>query len=161
MNVILWPDPRLSKAAVPAPVDDALRAIGERLLAVVIAAPAYGLAAAHIGEVAPVVVITMDEAGQDRRILFNPKVISAAEETAPGTEGSVSLPDIRVEISRPIWCELAYEDAEGQKQSARLEGFAARVAQHEIDQMNGVFFLDRLSRLKRDMALKKWKKRAG
>jgi peptide deformylase len=161
MDVVLWPDPRLSRAAAAAPVDDVLRGVGERLLAVVIAAPAYGLAAAHIGEVAPVVVITMDEAGRDRRILFNPKIVATAEEAAPATEGSVSLPDIRVEITRPVWCEVAYEDAEGQPHTLRLEGFAARVAQHEIDQMNGVFFLDRVSRLKREMALKKWKKRAG
>jgi peptide deformylase len=118
--VILWPDPRLTEVATPAPVDAELRLIGERLLATVIAAPAYGLAAAHIGEVAPVVVITMDQAGRDRRVLFNPRITATAAETVQGAEGSVSMPGIQVEIARPVWCELAFDDADGHAKTLRL-----------------------------------------
>ena len=69
------------------------------------------------------------------------------------------MPGIEVEITRPVWAEIAWDDESGIRQSRRFEGLRARIAQHEIDQVNGVFFLDRLSRLKRDMVLKKWKKR--
>ena len=122
-------------------------------------AKAYGLAAAHIGEVEPVVVISGDPAGRDYLLLFNPSVTAVASETEPGEEGSVSLPGVRVEIHRPVWAEIRYMDTDGKPQTARFERFAARVALHEIEQMNGVFFLHKLSRLKRQMILKKAKKR--
>jgi peptide deformylase len=141
-------------------VDDELRAIGEQLLAAAVDAKAYGLAAAHIGEVAPVVVVTAAESPEphDYSLLFNPRVIAVADTTEKGEEGSVSLPGARVDIERPVWAEIAFMDVAGVVQTRRFEGFAARVALHEIEQMQGVFFLDRLSRLKRDMALKRAKK---
>lgn len=150
----------MTRAAAPRGfVDDALRAVGERLLAAAKDAKAYGLAAAHIGEVEPVVVVSGDPEGRDYLLLFNPAVTAVAAETEPGEEGSVSLPGVRVTIDRPIWAEVSYMDAQGKPQTARFERFAARVAQHEIEQMNGVFFLSKLSRLKREMILKKAKKR--
>ena len=91
--------------------------------------------------------------------MFNPRISAIAPETEPGEEGSVSLPGVRVEIHRPVWAEVGYMDADGDFQTARFERFAARVALHEIEQMNGVFFLHKLSRLKREMILKKAKKR--
>lgn len=140
-------------------VDDALRAIGERLLAAAKEAGAYGLAAAHIGEVAPVVVISAD--AREHRLLFNPRIVGVAAERETGEEGSVSLPGVRVEIGRPVWADVESMDAGGQVHSERFDGFLARVAQHEIEQMQGIYFLDRLSRLKREMVLKKLRKQAG
>jgi peptide deformylase len=99
-----------------------------------------------------------DAEGREYLLLFNPVLTAVASETEPGEEGSVSLPGVRVIIDRPAWAEVAYMDAEGNPQTARFERFAARVAQHEIEQMNGVFFLQKLSRLKRDMVLKKMRK---
>ena len=122
-------------------------------------AKAYGLAAAHIGEVAPVVVISGDPEGRDYLLLFNPAITGVAAEAEAGEEGSVSLPGVRVSIDRPVWAEVNYMDAGGRSQTARFERFAARVALHEIEQMNGVFFLSKLSRLKREMILKRAKKR--
>lgn len=161
MAIISYPDMRLQTVAPNRDVDDSLRAIGERLLAAVREANAYGLAAAHIGEVAPVVVICRDAERPEREILYNPSILAVSTETARGEEGSVSLPGVRVEIARPVWAEIAWQDAQGTAHAEKLEGFAARVALHEIEQMNGIFFLDRLSRLKRDMALKKARKLAG
>jgi peptide deformylase len=114
----------------------------------------------HIGAVAPVVVVSVaaDPQHRDYRLMYNPEVANAAAETAGGPEGSVSLPGVTVVIERPVWAEIRYDDAGGSRQSLRLEGWPARVAQHEIDQMNGIFFLERVSRLKRDMALKKFRK---
>ena len=129
------------------------------MLAAAKEAKAYGLAAAHIGEVAPVVVISGDPEGRDYLLLFNPAITGVAAETEAGEEGSVSLPGVRVCIDRPVWAEVNYMDAEGRSQTARFERFAARVALHEIEQMNGVFFLSKLSRLKREMILKRAKKR--
>jgi len=163
MAIVSYPDPRFAQKAVARPVDDNLRAIGAALLKTAQDTPAYGLAAVHIGEVAPVVVIsTVAQPGRhEHKLLFNPEIIAVSDELAAGPEGSVSMPDVQVEIERPIWAEIAFDDESGTRQSQRFEGLPGRIAQHEIDQMNGVFFLARLSRLKRDMVLKKWKKRAG
>ena len=138
-----------------------LLATGARLLAAAEAAKAYGLAAAHIGEIAPVVVISEDVEPRDYLLLYNPRVVAVSDTVEKGEEGSVSLPGARVQIERPAWAEIAFMDETGARQSRRFEGFLARVALHEIDQMQGVFFLDGLSRLKREMALKKAKKLAG
>jgi peptide deformylase len=122
-------------------------------------ANAYGLAAAHIGDVAPIIVIGGEQEPRNHRLLYNPRVVAVAEETAKGEEGSVSLPGARAQIVRPVWAEVAFMDESGQPRTERFEGFLARVVLHEIEQMEGRFFLDGLSRLKRDMAMKKAKRR--
>ena len=157
---ILYPDPRLSQpATATGAIDDALRATGKRLFYAAKAAKAHGLAAVHIGEVAPIVVVG---GGPDEyRLLFNPKVTAVSDGHEIGEEGSVSLPGVRANLDRPLWAEIAYQTDTGAAATERFNGFGARVVLHEIDQMNGIFFLDRLSRLKRDMALKKAKKRGG
>lgn len=159
--IVAWPDPRLTRKAEPRPLDDGLRAIGNRLLEATRAANAYGLAAVHIGPVAPVVVISADEdpSKRDYLVLYNPEIVATDGPTIPGPEGSVSMPGVEVEILRPYAAEIAWDDDAGTRQQRRFEGLPARIAQHEIDQLNGTFFLERLSRLKRDMVLKKWKKR--
>jgi peptide deformylase len=155
-----YPDLRLGRAATPRPVDDAMAEVGEKLKAAAMEVQAYGLAAAHLGEVEPLVVISIapDARSRDYRILFNPEIVFASEEAESGLEGSVSMPGVEVPIVRANSIELVYDDAERVRQTLQLGGFAARVAQHEIDQMNGIFFLDRLSRLKRDMAIRRYNK---
>lgn len=142
-------------------MDDALRGLGSRLLAAASDAKAYGLAAAHIGEVAPVVVIGGDPEPRDYRLLFNPRIVAVAPTLAKGEEGSVSLPGVRVEVERPVWAEIAWMDAGAAERHGRFDGFLARVAIHEIEQMQGIFFLSRVSRLKREMALKRARKTSG
>jgi peptide deformylase len=124
-------------------------------------ARAYGLAAVHIGEIAPVVIVSGDPEGREYMMLYNPTVTAVAAETEAGEEGSVSAPGVRIQLDRPVWAEIAYMDAAGAQQTTRFEGFAARVALHEIEQMNGMFFLNKLSRLKREMVLKKARKLSG
>lgn len=162
---ITYPDARLGQAAIAQPVDDALRAIGQRLLAAGMEAKAYGLAAVHIGEVAPIALVSISEPdNRDYRLLYNPMVVSSSPEQEIGTEGSVSLPGIEVDVLRARSVDIAFDDENGSRQTLALSGFAARVAQHEIDQVNGIFFLSRVSRLKRDAALKRFAKlgrRAG
>ncbi|UXN72201.1 peptide deformylase [Devosia neptuniae] len=141
-------------------MDDSMLKAGDRLLAAAREAQAYGLAAAHLGENEPLAVMSMasDPAQRDYRLLYNPEIVAVAEETASGPEGSVSMPGIEVVVQRPVWAEIAYDDADGIRQRERLEGFVARVALHEIEQVNGIFFLSRVSRLKRDAALRKFDK---
>ena len=157
---VRYPDPRLTAKAVPRPVDAQLRATADRLMAATSEAQAYGLAAAHIGEIEPVVVISVavDTAQRDYRTLFNPEIIGTAAATQTGPEGSVSMPGIEAPIERPVWADVAYDTVDGERVTTRFEGFVARCALHEIEQMNGIFFLSRLSRLKRDTAIRKFQK---
>lgn len=159
-DFVIYPHSALSTFAKRRPLDAAMRAAGEQLLAAAIDVQAYGLAAAHIGLVEPVVVVSVapDPAQRDYRVMFSPRASAVASALVSGMEGSVSMPGIEVPVSRPVWAEIVYETAEDETQTLRLEGFAARVALHEIDQMEGIFFLNRLSRLKRDTAIRKFEK---
>jgi peptide deformylase len=151
-----YPHPALATPAVPRAVDDAMREIGRRLLEGAVAAHAYGLAAAHIGEAAPVIVLSVTpEAAASYELFYNPVVLEQASDLEAGREASVSLPGVEVEIARPVWAEIGFDTEEGNPAQRRFEGFLARCALHEIEQMNGRFFLANLSRLKREMALKK------
>lgn len=157
---VVYPDPVLGKPAAPRPVDTAMLAAGEALRDAAREVRAYGLAAAHLGRTEPLVVLSVAGQAEERdyRILYNPEVILTADEMAVGLEGSVSMPGIEVPVERPVWAEIAYDNADGGRETTRFEGFVARVALHEIDQMNGVFFLARISRLKRDTAIRKFEK---
>lgn len=159
-DFVLFPDALLRQAAVSRPVDAAMIDAGAALLAATSEVQAYGLAAAHLGLIEPLVVVSVaaDPAQRDYRILYNPEIVAVADETAAGAEGSVSMPGIEAPVARAVWAEIAFDDATGLRQSARFEGFVARVVQHEIDQMNGVFFLERISRIKRDTAIRKFAK---
>lgn len=160
VEFLLYPDPRLRRAAAPRPVDVLMRNIGETLYAAASEVQAYGLAAVHLGEVEPLIVISLapDRSSRDYRILFNPEIILASDQLDSALEGSVSMPGVEVQIVRANSVELSYDDAVGVRHTMHLEGFAARIAQHEIDQMNGIFFIDRLSRLKRDMTIRRYNK---
>jgi len=160
-GVVLYPHAALAQGAAPrAWLDDSVLAAGAKLLAAMDATQAWGLAAQHIGLVEPVIALNLGEdgAGCKDTLLYNPRVLAVADETARGPEGSVSLPGIEVEIERPVWALIGYDDAEGQRREQRFSGFQARCALHEIEQMGGMFFLARLSRLKRDMVLKRVEK---
>jgi peptide deformylase len=157
---VTYPHAALGRKAVSRPVDARMLQVGEALIDAARDVQAYGLAAAHLGSDEPIAVISVaaDIGQRDYRLLYNPEIVLAAEEILSGPEGSVSLPGIEVPVERPIWVEVAYDNADGARETARFEGFVARVAQHEIDQVNGVFFLTRVSRLKRDTAIRKFEK---
>jgi peptide deformylase len=159
-DFVIYPHAALSRSAASRPVDAAMLEAGARLLAAAEEVQAYGLAAAHLGLDEPVVVMSFADASapRDYRLLYNPEIVQLAQDTAVAMEGSVSLPGIEVPVMRPLWAELAHDDADGQRQLLRLEGFPARVAQHEIDQVRGIFFLRRTSSVKRDIALRKFQK---
>lgn len=157
---VTYPHPALTTKASRHPVDAAMIAAGASLLAAAEEVHAYGLAAAHLGLAEPVVVVSTaaDRSQRDYRLLYNPEILQLSPDTEAGAEGSVSFPGIEVPVKRSLWVELAFDDADGTRHTKRFEGFVARVAQHEIDQVDGIFFLRRVSSVKRDIALRKFQK---
>ncbi|WP_297103548.1 peptide deformylase [uncultured Devosia sp.] len=159
MTFIHYPDDRFNIPAVMRDLDDRLLAIGSELLAAATEAQAYGLAAVHIGHVEPVAVVSLSDPGtRDYRLLFNPQIEELNGDVVSGKEGSVSMPGIEVEVNRHSVARISFTDASGVAQDLQLSGFPARVAQHEIDQVHGIFFLSRVSRLKRETAIKRYTK---
>jgi peptide deformylase len=159
---LIYPDPLLSRPAPQRPVDAKLVEVGNRLVAAAASVQAYGLAAVHLGELEPVMVVrsSTEQHAKLYSVFFNPVVTELSDQRVLGPEGSVSMPGVEVQIARLPIVEIAFDDAEGLHHSIQLQDFLARIAQHETDQVNGIFFLDRLSRLKRDAAIRKFNKRA-
>ena len=156
--LVLFPDPRLSHPAAP------VEAFGPDLSALVtdvwdtlLEVSAIGLTAPHIGVPARVVVIRMSPE-TERRVYVNPVVLWASPEASTHDEGSVSMPGVRERIARPAHIRFGYRDLAGAEHEQAAEGFEAAVIQHEIDQLDGVFWIDRLSRLKRERLLKRFGK---
>ncbi len=153
-----FPDPLLSRMAEPVTAfDDALAELAARLAAAIEAAPAIGLAAQHIGALVRLIAVR-PASGGDIRHYVNPVVEWASEETSTHEEGSVSMPGVSAEITRPKAVRVRYQTLDGREETEEAEGFAAAVLQHEIDQLDGIFWIERLSRLKRDRLVKRFRK---
>jgi len=150
------------KSQPVAAVDDGLRALMDDMLATMYAAPGIGLAAIQVG--VPKRVIVMDLARGDEppapRYFVNPQIVWSSEETAPYEEGCLSVPEIYDEVERPAKVRLKYLGYDGQPVEEEADGLYAVCIQHEIDHLNGVLFIDHLSRLKRERAVKAVKKAA-
>lgn len=160
-EILVVPHPVLKQVSTPVTVvDDALRALMDDMLETMYGAPGIGLAAVQIG--VPKRVIVMDLARQDEpqepRFFVNPEIVWASEETAPYEEGCLSVPEIFDEVERPARVKLKYLNYEGQAVEEDAEGIFAVCIQHEMDHLEGVLFIDHLSRLKREQAIKKVKK---
>jgi peptide deformylase len=141
-------------------VTDETRALMDDMLETMYAAPGIGLAAIQIG--VPLRVIVMDLAGKDEprapRYFVNPEILWRAEETAPFEEGCLSVPEIYDEVERPARVRLTYLNYAGERVEEEAEGLYAVCIQHEMDHLEGVLFIDHLSRLKRESAVRKVKK---
>jgi len=162
-DILTVPDPMLKKVSARVDVvDDELRALMDDMLETMYAAPGIGLAAIQIG--VPKRVIVMDLAKPDEtpapRYFVNPEIVWASEETQPYEEGCLSVPEIYDEVERPAHVKLRYLDYNGNPVEEDAEGMYAVCIQHEMDHLDGVLFIDHLSRLKREQAVKKVKKQA-
>ena len=151
----------LKQVSAPvAEVTDEIRALADDMLETMYAAPGIGLAAVQIGELRRMVV--MDLAREDEpkapQVLINPEVVWSSEERSTFDEGCLSIPDIYDAVERPARVRVRYLDLDGRAVEDEAEGLYAVCVQHEIDHLNGVLFLDHLSRLKRDRAIAKVKK---
>lgn len=157
-SILRFPDPLLKAACAPVTVfDDALRSLVTDLLETMHAAPGVGITAAHIGVLQRVSVIELSRE-DGVRTYINPEITWFSEEVQRHMEGSVSMPGFTDEIIRPKAIRLRYQDIGGELREAEAEGFLATCIQHEVDQLDGIFWLQRLSKLKRDRLVKKWEK---
>jgi peptide deformylase len=162
-DILVVPDPILKQVSKPVDaVDDELRALMDDMLETMYAAPGIGLAAVQIG--VPKRVIVMDlaraEEAPQPRYYVNPEILWASEETLPYEEGCLSVPEIYDEVERPARVKLRYLNYQGEQVEEDAEGLFAVCIQHEMDHLEGVLFIDHLSRLKREQAVKKVKKQA-
>ena len=160
-EILVVPHPVLKQVSAKVDVvDDDLRALMDDMLETMYDAPGIGLAAIQIG--VPKRVIVMDLARQDEepqpRYYVNPEILWASEETAPYEEGCLSVPEIFDEVERPARVKLRYLNYQGEPIEEDAEGLFAVCIQHEMDHLEGVLFIDHLSRLKREQAVKKVKK---
>ncbi len=161
--IITLPDPRLRLVSAPvAAVDAEVRALMDDMLETMYDAPGIGLAAIQIGVARRVVVIDIAKKDETPKPLFlvNPEVVWSSPETAPYEEGCLSIPEYYEEIERPAKVKVRYRDREGIAREIDADGILATALQHEIDHVNGVLFIDYLSRLKRERVIKKFAKAA-
>lgn len=159
--ILTAPDPRLRQVSKPVEtVDDELRALMDDMLETMYDAPGIGLAAIQVG--VPLRVIVMDLAGKDEepepRYFINPEILDPSEDMSVYEEGCLSVPEYCDEVERPARCRVKYLDYDGKEQVLDAEGLLATCIQHEMDHLEGVLFIDHLSRLKRERVLKKLKK---
>jgi peptide deformylase len=156
--ILTAPDPRLQALSTDVEkVDGEIRKLVEDMAESMYAADGIGLAAVQIGVPKRVIVIDLDqkEGKKNPRAFINPRIIWASEEMAVFEEGCLSVPEIWDDVERPARIKAEYLDLDGKKVELEADGMLATCLQHEMDHLNGVLFIDHLSRLKRSMAIKK------
>jgi len=161
--LIILPDPILRQVSKPVErIDAPLRKLADDMLATMYDAPGIGLAAIQIGE--PLRMLVIDLAKEDEtpapHVFINPEVLSSAEARSVYEEGCLSIPDYYAEVERPAQVTVDYLDRQGRQQQLAADGLMATCLQHEIDHLNGVLFIDYISKLKRDRVIKKFAKAA-
>ncbi len=160
-KILIEPDPILRKKSQSLEnVDDSLRKLMNNMLDTMYDAPGIGLAAPQIGILKRLVVIDLSKNKEKKNPLFlvNPKIIFRSEEKSTYEEGCLSLPGQFAVIERPSQCEVEYIDYEGKTKNLKVDGLLSTCIQHEVDHLNGILFIDYLSKLKKNMIIKKLKK---
>src|ERR1700712_2915287 len=163
LTILEVPDPGLRAVAAPVvAVDDGVRAIAADMFETMYAARGIGLAATQVGIDRRLFVMDLQEPGEEggepvRRPLtfINPEILSVSDETSVYNEGCLSIPEQYAEVERPSRCRVKWQDADGGSHEEDMDGLMATCVQHEIDHLNGVLFTDHISKLKRDMLMKK------
>jgi peptide deformylase len=162
-EIIILPDKRLRLVSEPVKtVDAGVRALVDDMFETMYEAPGVGLAAIQIG--VPKRIVTADTAKKDEekrpQVFLNPEVVWSSEDKATYEEGCLSIPEYYEEVERPTQVKVRYMDIDGKSQEIEANGLLATVLQHEIDHLNGVLFIDHISKLKRDRVIKKFAKAA-
>lgn len=161
--LIILPDPLLRQVSTKVEqVNDEIRTLADDMLATMYDAPGIGLAAIQIGIAKRLLVIDLSKEGEEKapRVFINPEILSFSDERSVYEEGCLSIPDYYAEVERPATIAVNYIDIDGREQSIQADGLLATCLQHEIDHLNGVLFIDHISRLKREMVIKKFTKAA-
>ena len=160
-NIIIEPDTILRKKSEPLQqVNNETQKLLDDMLKTMYAAPGIGLAAVQIGILKRIIVIDISKKEEKKNPIFliNPEITYQSKETSIYEEGCLSLPGYFAEIERPAKCKINYIDYNGKKAELEAEGLLSTCVQHEIDHLNGILFIDYLSKLKKDMIIKKLKK---
>ncbi|WP_120716158.1 peptide deformylase [Tsuneonella amylolytica] len=179
-EILEVPDPRLKTVSTPVTeFDDELRTLVDDMFETMYDAPGIGLAAIQVGVPKRLLVIDLQPDDEDAepvpcnhdghhhhhqptkkepRVFVNPEILDPADDLMTYQEGCLSVPDIYADVDRPATCTVRYQDLDGNVYEERMEGLMATCIQHEMDHLEGILFIDHLSRLKRQMALKKLQK---
>jgi peptide deformylase len=163
LPIITLPDPLLRKKCAPVErVDADLLRLADDMLDTMYAAPGVGLAAVQVGVPRRLIVLDTAKEEEERRplVMINPEILELGPDMRLHEEGCLSIPDVRLEIERPAWVRVRYLDREGKPQEVCADGLLATAIQHEIDHLNGRLIIDFLSRLKRDIIVRKFRKQA-
>ncbi|MFM8542618.1 MAG: peptide deformylase, partial [Chakrabartia sp.] len=163
LPIIETPDARLKTISTPVDgVDDALRAFIKDMFETMYDAPGIGLAAIQVGVAKRVLVIDLQERDEESgavirepRVFINPEIVETSEDLTVYSEGCLSVPDQYADVERPSIVKAKWLDENGKAHEEVIEGLLAICLQHEMDHLNGILFIDHLSKLKRDMVLKK------
>ncbi|WP_112963295.1 peptide deformylase [Agrobacterium sp. fls2-241-TYG-188a] len=161
--LIILPDPLLREKSKPVEqVDAEIVRLADDMLETMYDAPGIGLAAIQIGVPRRMLVIDISREDEERKpvVFINPEILKVSDDVSTYEEGCLSIPDYYAEVERPAALTVEYIDRDGKKQTVEADGLLATCLQHEIDHLNGVLFIDHISRLKRDMVIKKFTKAA-
>ena len=158
LPIITAPDPRLKQLSAPlATVDAAIRQLMDDMLETMHAAPGIGLAAPQVGVLKRVIVLEIDREETKVGPLFmaNPEIVDASDDDAVYNEGCLSVPEHYADVTRPAEVTVRYLDRDGKRQDLKCEGLLSTCVQHEIDHLDGILFIDKISALKRNIILRK------
>jgi peptide deformylase len=162
-EILVLPDKRLRKLSEPVKkIDSGIRKLIDDMFETMYDAPGIGLAAIQIGTAKRVVTLDLakKEEPKNPQVLINPDIVWSSDEQAMYEEGCLSIPETYGEVERPARVKVKYLDAEGAEREIEANGLLSTCLQHEIDHLNGILFIDHLSRLKRDRIIKKFSKAA-
>jgi peptide deformylase len=159
--ILVLPDQRLRAVADPVDrIDDSIKKLAKDMLDTMYAAPGIGLAATQLGEMRRVVVMDLAKDGEKPApmVLVNPEILKVSDETVVGEEGCLSIPELYYDVERAAAVTVQYTDLDGKTVVLEAADRLAICVQHELDHLDGVLYIDYLSRLKRDRVLKKFEK---
>jgi peptide deformylase len=163
-EILILPDKRLRQVSEPVKkIDAGIRKLVEDMFESMYDAPGIGLAAIQVGT--PKRVVTMDlskkeDTEKHPQVFINPEIVWSSDEKAIYEEGCLSIPEFYEEVERSAQVKVKYLDLEGEAHEVEANGLLATCLQHEIDHLNGVLFIDHISKLKRDRVIKKFTKAA-
>lgn len=161
--ILTLPDPRLRAISEPVTViDEGVRQLVSDMFETMYDAPGIGLAAIQVGVAKRVVTADLARKDEPRnpQVFINPELVARSAELSIYEEGCLSIPDIHEDVERPAAVRVRYLDLDGAAQEIEADGLLATCLQHEIDHLNGVLFIDYISKLKRDRIVKKFTKQA-
>ena len=161
--LIILPDPILRQVSRPIEtIDGEVKKLADDMLETMYDAPGIGLAAIQIGVARRMLVLDVSKEGEDKKplVFINPEVVSASDTRSVYEEGCLSIPDYYAEVERPAVITVKHLDRDGKEQLTEADGLLATCLQHEIDHLNGVLFIDHISKLKREMVIRKFTKAA-